>query len=275
MVKKILLWGLGLLLVLILAAAIYVAKYFGFILAELDEVPPVLPDKLAQPAVLVFSKANGYVHEDALPAGKRVLEQIARKNGWGYFETQNGAVMSPELLSQFKVVVWNNTSGTTLDAEQQQAFKQYLESGGGFIGIHAAGGDPWYSWDWYVEELIGAQFIGHTMKPQFQDADIAIIDKANAAVAHLPSPWSIPMEEWYAFASNPRDKAYTILLALDETSYLPGDATMPGEHPITWQHEIGQGRAFYTAIGHQGATYEIPEFQQLLENAIKWAGQIP
>ena len=172
-------------------------------------------------------------------------------------------------------MVWNNTSGTTLTEQQQQAFSAYLEGGGGFVGIHAAGGDPWYQWKWYVQQLIGAQFVGHTMDPQFQDADVEVVDVDNPAVSHLPNPWRIPAEEWYAFDANPRDKGYKVLLALDESSYLPGAATMEIEHPITWQHGIGQGRAFYTAIGHQGATYAIPEFQRLIEEGIKWAGGMP
>jgi hypothetical protein len=31
---------------------------------------------------------------------------------------------------------------------------------------------------------------------------------------------------------------------------------------------------FYSAIGHQGATYDIPAFQQLITNAIAWAGDL-
>jgi type 1 glutamine amidotransferase len=33
-------------------------------------------------------------------------------------------------------------------------------------------------------------------------------------------------------------------------------------------------RVLYSAIGHHGATYDIPEFQQLISNAITWAGRL-
>lgn len=275
MFKKIILWSLSILLVLALASGLFLAKYFGFLFVDLDTEPPNLPDELTQPAILVFSKANGFVHEDALPAGRSLLRDIATRNNWGYYETENGAVMNPEMLSRFKVVVWNNTSGTVLDDAQGQAFRNYLDNGGGFVGIHAAGGDPYYTWKWYVETLIGAQFIGHTMNPQFQDAEVIVVDHANPLLAHIDSPWRVPAEEWYAFSSNPRDHGSTILLALDEASYQAGGASMEGEHPIAWLHDVGQGRALYIAIGHQGATYDIPEFRQLVEQSIKWAGQLP
>jgi type 1 glutamine amidotransferase len=273
--KKILAWIGAILVVVMVAGAIFTAKFFGFILVEYDETPPTVPANLGRPAVLVFSKAGGYVHVDALPAGKNLLDDVANRSGWGIFQTDNGAVMSPELLAQFDVVVWNNTSGTILDEKQQLAFRDFLEGGGGFVGIHAAGGDPWYRWKWYAENLIGSQFIGHTMDPHFQDADVLVVDTADPIVAHLPERWRVPQEEWYGFDANVRDKGYTVLLSLDEETYDPNNSGMVGEHPSTWKREIGQGRMFYTAIGHQAATYDMPEFQQLIENGIRWTGRLP
>ena len=273
--RKFLLWGGGILLVLIIASGIGLAKFFGVIMVEYDETPPAIPEDLGSPAVLVFSKAAGFVHVDALPAGKALLEDIATRNGWGIFQAENGAVMAPEILARFDVVVWNNTSGTTLNEEQRDAFRSYIESGGGFVGIHAAGGDPWYSWKWYVNELIGTQFIGHTSDPQFQDADVLLVAPDDPIVSHLPERWTIPQEEWYGFDAGVRDKGFTVLLNLDENSYDPNNSGMEGEHPSTWRRDLGDGRAFYTAIGHQGVTYDIPEFRQMIENAVRWAGQLP
>ena len=112
------------------------------------------------------------------------------------------------------------------------------------------------------------------MSPQFQDADILVSASGNPLVEHLPSPWRVPKEEWYGFDSDVSDKGYTVLLSLDENSYDPNDSGMDGGHPITWQHPIGKGRAFYTAIGHQGATYAIPGFKDLIEKAMRWAGDL-
>ena len=49
---------------------------------------------------------------------------------------------------------------------------------------------------------------------------------------------------------------------------------MAGEHPIAWRHQLGEGRVLYSAIGHQGATYGVPEFRQLITNAMRWAGKL-
>ncbi len=255
----------------------YQLKSMGIIPSAIYETePPALPE-FSRPAILVLSKANGFVHVDALPAGEAMLKKIAQDKGWDIYLTENAATHNPQDLAKFEVVVWNNVSGDVLTQEQRVAMKSWIELGGGWVGIHASGGDPSYQWDWYVDTLIGAQFVGHTMDPQFQDASVLVSDPSEKVTGHLQSPWVVPNEEWYAFDKNPGKKGYEILLTLDEGSYITqgktffGQDRMEGEHPIAWRHQLGQGRVIYSAIGHQGATYSIPEFQQLIGNAISWA----
>jgi hypothetical protein len=277
--RKITLLGL-LVCVLVSGLGYYALRSVGVISRSVYEsVPPDIPD-FERPAILVLSKANGYVHVDAIPAGQAMLKRIAVGQEWDIYLTDNAASHNSRDLAKFAVVVWNNVSGDVLTEDQRAALKTWIAQGGAWVGIHASGGDPHYKWDWYVDTLIGAQFIGHTTDPQFQDADVHVTDPGADVTSHLSSPWVVPLEEWYDFDSNPRDKGYEILLTLDESSYITrgmgffGQDSMEGEHPITWRHQLGQGRVFYSAIGHQGATYDIPEFQQLITNAIAWAGRM-
>jgi type 1 glutamine amidotransferase len=280
MLKKILI-AVALLLAVLAGVAYYQLKSMGVIpRAVYEHEAPTLPH-FERPAILVLSKANGYVHVDALPAGETMLKKIAGDRGWDIYTTENAATHNADDLAKFTVVVWNNVSGDVLTESQRTALKEWVEGGGGWVGIHASGGDPFYKWDWYVNTLIGAQFVGHTMDPQFQDADVLVADPGTDVTGHLPSRWKVPNEEWYAFDSNPRDKGYEILLTMDEESYITrgetlfGNDRMQGEHPIAWRHQLGEGRVLYSAIGHQGATYSIDEFQELIANAIRWTGRLP
>lgn len=283
--KRIVKWGLigigavVLLLIVGVGATIGPTIYRTTVgLHRYETEPPVLPASLAEPAILVFSKTNGFRHEEAIAASNPALSEIARKRGWSVFVTENAAVFNREQLERFKAVVWNSTSGDVLTEDQRTAFKSWLESGGGFVGIHGAGGDPKYAWQWYVETLIGAQFIGHTMGPQFQQATIHIEDDNNPATRGMAPTW-VRTEEWYSFANNPRSKGYHVLATLDESTYHPfmnlpmsepRDIRM-GDHPIIWLHCVGNGRAFYSALGHSASAYAEPQHLQLLEGAIAWA----
>ncbi len=244
--------------------------------ADYETVAPAIPE-MQRPAVLVLNKTNGFIHKDGIPAADAMLRRIAEQRGWDIFISNNAATHNAGELKKFDLVVWNNVSGDVLTAEQRTALQQWLQQGGGWVGLHASGGDFKYQWQWYVDTLIGAQFVGHTMEPQFQDADVLVDDPAEGLTAHLSKPWRVPAEEWYAFDRNPRERGYDILLALDESSYITqgetwmGQDRMEGEHPIAWRHQLGEGRVFYSAIGHQAATYGIPEYQELITRAMEWA----
>lgn len=274
-VKRIL---LGLLALFVAAAAYGGYQYymiFGGGGATFETEPPTLPADLSEPAVLVFSKTNSYRHS-SIPAGNAALEAIARDNSWGVFVTENAAVFNPAQLVRFKAVVWNNVSGDVLLPEQKAAFRQYIEQGGGFVGIHAAG-DRSHTWDWYVNELLGgAHFIGHPMNPQFQQAAIHVEDTAHPASAHLPAKW-VRTDEWYSFAKSPRARVH-VLATLDEATYKPdggwfmgGDISMGRDHPIAWCRTVGQGRALYSALGHTEESYTERRNLELLDGAMHWA----
>lgn len=243
--------------------------------------PPALPATLSSPALLVFTKTNGYRHEDGIRAGVDALERMAAQHGWGFAHTENSAAFSPGILSRFAVTVWANTSGPVLSPAQQDAFKAWLESGGGFVGIHGAGGDFEYEWRWYAEQVIGAQFIGHPLRPEFQDARVIREDGTHPATRELPGSWT-HNEEWYSFESSPRARGAHVLLRVDESTYSPlmrlpwfmggtRKLAMGDDHPVAWTRCAGRGRIFYTALGHQAATYESREFRKLLEGGIAWA----
>jgi type 1 glutamine amidotransferase len=240
--------------------------------------PPVLPELLARPAILVFSKTNGYRHEEAIPAANKLLASMAVREGWSLYQTENGAVFNPTQLGQFDAVVFNNVSGNVFTPEQREALESFIENGGGFVGIHGSGGDPSYKWQWYVESLIGAQFIGHPMGPQFQQATMYVEDKTHPATQTLPDAW-VRTDEWYSFEQSARKDGVQVLATLDETSYSPvgmggQDLTMGTDHPIVWSHCQGRGRALYSALGHQAAAYAEPLYQDLLKGAIAWAARL-
>lgn len=242
--------------------------------ARYDQVPPSLPANLAHPALLVFSKSNGFRDGPSVDAGKAAIKDIGDRRHWHLFFTDNAAVFNSKDLAHFDAVIWNNVSGDVLTVPQRGDFKAYIEKGGGFVGVHGSGGDPYCDWDWYADTLIGARFKGHPMSPQFQAAKVHIDDPKDAIVHGLPDSWTMT-DEWYSFRSNPRAKGAHILATLDESTYHPETErmklSMGGDHPIAWTQCIDNGRSFYMAIGHRPEGYTEPNVNKLLEQGIAWA----
>lgn len=241
-----------------------------------DTVAPVLPVELTSPAVLVFSKTNGFRHEEGIAAGSRALDEIADDNGWDLFATENGAVFNEKDLARFDAVVFLSASGDILNLEQEQVFQRWMEAGGGWLGIHAAGDGSHAGWQWYMDNLIGAKFTAHIMGPQFQRATVVMDAPTHPAAQGLPNVWT-HVEEWYSWEKSPRDKGFTILAVVEEDSYSPvqkflgqeRDLSM-GDHPVVWANCVGRGRSVYSALGHRAEAFEIAEHLTLLEDALRW-----
>jgi type 1 glutamine amidotransferase len=214
--------------------------------------------------ILVFSRTTGYRHA-SIPAGIEALEKLGLEHGFTVEASEGVHCFRPGRLERYDALVFLSTSGSVLDEPGRAALEHYMESGGAWLGIHAAATTE-YDWPWF-EGLVGAWFDQH---PEIQPGVLAVEDRGHPATAHLGDRWA-RTDEWYAFRRNPRDHV-RVLLSVDEATYR--DGTMGADHPIAWCHEYGGGRAFYTALGHAEEAYQDPEFLRHLLGALHWLGVV-
>jgi type 1 glutamine amidotransferase len=212
-------------------------------------------------AILIFSKTAGYRHE-SIPAGIAAIKGLGAQHRIEVDATEAASTFTDAGLAKYRVVVFLNTTGTVLDADQHAAFERFIRHGGGFVGVHSAT-DTEYQWLWYGK-LVGAYFIKH---PPIQPATVKVVDASHVSTKHLPAQW-MRTDEWYNFRNQP-DADVTVLLRIDESSYNGG--TMGENHPMAWCHAYDGGRAWYTALGHTKESYSDPLFLQHVWGGIAWA----
>lgn len=242
--------------------------------ARYDVDRPKIEVPKGKPRLLLFEKMTGFRDGPSVEAASAALHTMAQRDGWALVATDKAGAITPAVLKKFDAVIWNNISGDVLTLTQRKALQSYIEHGGGFAAFHGSGGDPVYFWDWYADTLIGARFAGHPMGPQFQDARV-VIDEDKSGIARDLAPGWTMKDEWYSFKTNPRASGADVIATLDESSYSPKgmmnqDLHM-GDHPIAWTKCIGNGRSFYSAIGHRPEVYSEPHNVILLEHGILWA----
>jgi type 1 glutamine amidotransferase len=211
--------------------------------------------------VLVFSKTAGFRHT-SIPDGIAAIWRLGEQNNFAVDASEDATLFDPDVLSRYKVVIFLSTTGDILTPGQQAAFEQFIKSGGGFVGIHAAA-DTEYDWPWFGE-LVGGYFKSH---PEQQDAVVIVEDREHLSTRHLPERWQ-RWDEWYNYRQNPRGKV-NVLASMDESSYKSGE--QQDDHPIAWYHEFDGGRAWYTGMGHTEASFTEPEFMQHVLGGIEWA----
>lgn len=219
-------------------------------------------------SILVFSKTTMYRHA-SITNGIAAIRKLGVENEFTVEATEDSSAFTSENLMRYRAVVFLSTSGDILDETQQTAFRSYLTNGSGLAGVHAALAGKVATegtWPWYVEQFC-TEFDNHKV---IEQATVRIEDRTNASTAHLPAQWS-RTDEWYNFTASPRGKVH-VLAALDEKSFHGG--TMGGDHPVAWCRKAGQGRLWYTALGHTEASYSEPNFLQHLLGGIQIAAGV-
>jgi cytochrome c len=214
---------------------------------------------------LVFSKTLMFRHA-SITNGIVAIKQLGAENHFQVDATEDASWFTATKLAKYKVVIFLSTSGDILNEEQQAAFRNFIEQGGGLAAIHAGvAGDVATAgnWPWYGEALC-ARFTNHSAIVQ---ATVDVEDRQHPSTAPLPEHW-VRTDEWYNFIASPRDHA-RVLASLDEATYQGG--TMGKDHPIAWCKQVGKGRIWYTALGHTEASYTEPLFLRHLLGGIQAA----
>jgi uncharacterized protein len=232
------------------------SKYLlAFVLMVFLCLPEAISQQKPQFKALVFSKTKGFRHQ-SIPDGVVAMKKLAEKHRFSVYTTEDDREFTKEKLKNYDVIILVSTTGTIFNAEQKEAFEDFVRSGKGVVGIHSAT-DTEYEWPWYTG-LIGGQFAYH---PHQQTARLKVVDKNHPSTYHLPEYW-LMTDEWYAFKNFNED--VKVLVELDETSYEVGErdgkSMGMGTHPISWYHEYDGGRVFYTGLGHTDEAFEDERF---------------
>ena len=171
--------------------------------------------------------------------------------------------------------IFCNTTGD-LPFPDPQGFIDLVKGGKAFIAMHS-GSDTFHKFRPYID-MLGGEFETH--KAQVEVEPI-VHDAKHPAGAPFPSGFKV-FDEIYIIKSFTKESVRGIL-GLDAH---PNDKT-PGYFPVSWVKEFGQGRVFYTSLGHREDVWDpewkagtperknTPEiaktYQEHLLGGIKWA----
>ncbi|AVR44909.1 Crp/Fnr family transcriptional regulator [Christiangramia fulva] len=215
----------------------------------------------AQQQVLVFHETQGW-HHKSIPDGVKAIKELGQNNDFQVTDSDDSQIFLSEDLSNYDLIIFLNTTGDVFNEKEQLAFRNYIENGGNYLGIHSAS-DTEYDWPFYGK-LVGAYFKSH---PAITSAKIKVKDPSNEMVSHLPPVWE-RTDEWYNF--NDIQDDINVLLELEESTYEGGEN---GDfHPIAWYKATGNGGvSIYTAGGHTSESYTEPLFREHLLRSIQFA----
>ncbi len=248
----------------------------------------------AKKKILFFSKSSGFEHsviswKKGQPSwAEQILKKLGDENGWEFTNSKDGSLFSKDYLNQFDTVMFYTTGdlctpGTDgqppMSPEGKQALFDYVKSGKGFVGTHSAsdtfhtnneaqkGPDRYLNHgekaDPYVR-FLGGEFIKHGAQ---QVARNTVTNKKFPGFETVGAEFGFN-EEWYSLKDFSPD---IHVLGVYDTSSMKGAEYERPNFPSTWARKEGEGRVWYTAMGHREDVWENPVFQRILVGGLKWA----
>jgi type 1 glutamine amidotransferase len=247
-----------------------------FALLQVKSLKAAPPDNKKR--ILVIGQTKGFEH-DSVPDAMGSVWKMGRETGlWDtYLRTDTELLTKGKVgpngknLDDFNLVVFASTTGE-LDLTDQQK-KDLLafvhDDGKGFVGIHAAL-DTNYKWPEYGE-MIGAWFDQHPWGTFW--APIVNEDESSPITKHFPDAFVKRDEIYQPSKEFSRDKVH-VLLRLDERKLdydNPRVKRQDHDFAVAWTKMYGNGRVFYSTLGHTNEAWSDPDIYRMYFEAIKWA----
>lgn len=234
----------------------------------------------SQPKWLLFTKSAGFEHETIKRKGKEAsflaaqLTPIFASRGLTLVESKDGRRFEPGTIDDFAGFVFYTsgdltapgTDGTTpMSALGKETLLKSIAAGKPFIGLHCASFTFRREKDQPVDDytrMLGGAFEAD-IEPQL--ATPKLVDPSFPG-AGTQADWSF-VEEWYALRNLANDLRPIHVL---DPSPLKTKYADRAPYPITWTREHGQGRVFYTTMGHREEVIASAAYQRLIGGAIDW-----
>ena len=236
---------------------------------------PQAPNRPGEPAADADEKAKTKYREDltkyltAVKAFEQNLENWntrqdevkAAQTEYDSALKSSLAKLSPENLKNYDAVIFANTTGD-LPLPDRQGFIDWVKLGNGFVAMHS-GSDTFHGFRPYIE-MLGGEFETHGAQV---GVECLVQDPKHPSTKDLGESFCIEQEEIYLIKSFDRAKVHN-LLALDKH---PNRKKDYGYFPIAWCKDFGQGKVFYTSLGHREDVWESKRYQKHILGGIKWA----
>jgi type 1 glutamine amidotransferase len=209
-----------------------------------------------------------------------VLQNLGAANHFSVDSTSDPSLMTDENLAKYQVFLQMQLGSFEMPPAAQAALQKFIESGKGWVGVHAAGltgiqfiedqngkiiGDLKY-WPWYTTFVGGDENFIWSIHPQEQTGTLKIENRTFPATKNLPASIQLT-DEWYEWKENPRPNV-TVLGTADETTYTP--VNRQGDHPIVWSNPK-YPHTVYIGVGHDKSSLSNTNYVNLLRDSVLYA----
>lgn len=167
-------------------------------------------------------------------------------------------------LEAFDLIVPIWTMGD-LSEEQEKGLEEAVRGGVGLAGWHGGMGDAFRSRATY-QFMVGGQFVSH---PGGDGVTYRVhISRPDDPIVAGLGDFTITSEQYYLHVDPSNEVLATTVFSGETHPWITGV-----EMPVVWKRRWGEGRVFYSSLGHVRKDFDIPEVSELTLRGMLWAAR--
>lgn len=225
--------------------------------------------------VLVYTRnGKGFVHDNRIAASE-MIRRLGAQNGFDVVVSDTPVIFTSPALAEFRLLIFASTNNDVFDNDEQRlAFRKYIESGGGFVGIHSVMGTE-RNWSWF-KNMLGGSFAWH---PKNQVYTIQNIRPDHPSLKNVPIVWTKQDECYFSKELYPGPEVLmahniTTLNKDQEEDILKNAGKYNVLYPAVWYHRYDGGHVWITTLGHDIANYTEPVFMNHVFQGINYIAKL-
>jgi type 1 glutamine amidotransferase len=208
-------------------------------------------------ALIVWGGWDGHQPE----AFAEICAQLLRDEGMDVEIASSLDALRADALARLSLVVPIWTMGT-IPGDRLTALLDAIGGGVGIAGFHGGMGDAFRDAADY-QFMVGGQFVAHP--DGIKDYVVHVLD--DPLTGGLDD-FRVHSEQYYMHVDPSNHVLATTTFAPDTAPWVTGTVM-----PVAWTRRWGEGRVFYSSLGHAPEELDVPEARELLRRGMVWAAR--
>ncbi|RIJ48529.1 ThuA domain-containing protein [Maribellus luteus] len=173
------------------------------------------------------------------------------------------AYLDEELMDSVDLIVQIWTMGT-ISGEQEKGLLAAVKKGAGLAGWHGGIGDSFRNNVEY-QFMVGGQWVAHP--GGVIDYTVHVSDQTDPVTKGL-NDFAMHSEQYYMHVDPNVKVLATTKFSGEHSAWIEGSVI-----PVVWKKYYGDGRVFYSSLGHVMKDFEVPEALEIMQRGILWAAE--
>lgn len=173
------------------------------------------------------------------------------------------AYLDNEIMAVVDLIVPIWTMDVIRD-DQLDGLLSAVRRGVGLAGWHGGMADSFRSSTEY-QFMVGGQWVAHP--GGIIDYTVHIVDHDDPITAGIPD-FAMHSEQYYMHVDPSNQVLATTTFSGEYASWIAGTVM-----PVVWKRHYGEGRVFYSSLGHIRRDLDVPEVQAILRRGLLWASR--